>query len=226
MAQISPRVQAALGRHGLSVALFEQALKERNWTPARVAVLKALIPEEFTLQEAADALGKTSRGAVGGKVARLGLSNGLTRAEVDAQAAKTRARKTELMRQSRARARGPAYQPVFAPRQAEAATFEPQIPGPAGGVSLLALGRRDCRYPLKGAADTDSNAMRLFCGAPNAREFGQQQPYCARHQRLCAASNETVAEAERRKGRAQNHVNRGRCETVFGHGQSKGWARA
>lgn len=228
MAQISPRVQAALDRHGLPVSLFETAIKERNWTDSRMAVLGALIESgEFSFTDAAEALGNTSRAAVGSKADRLGLSNGLTRREAQAKKDKTLALKREAMRRARDKAAPkPTYVSPFKPRDAEPAAFSEHRAGPVGGVALIDLGNTDCRNPLPGPNDKDPFAERFFCGAPGARPFGGQFPYCPRCLDDLNIDPNAKAEAERRKGRAVVHIGRGSCNTVFGQGQSKGWARA
>lgn len=155
-----------------------------TWTDERIDLLKALWLEGLSATQVAAKLGGVTRGAVIGKVHRLGIA---TRGAPTRPAPRpkprpmaevmTRAPRTVLVKQgpSPVSRIGPYEQRVVAAGVNAALKAEPE---PVERVELLAtagildLGAHACRWPIGNPAADDFG----FCGRP--RERGS---YCATH---------------------------------------------
>lgn len=155
-----------------------------SWTPERTEQLKQLNAQGLSATQIARKMGNVSRGAVIGKLSRLGLVLDRARARPPADPAritlsasaardgsgqiKGRPRKIQPTRIADARLR-PA--PV-------SAAPEPAPVTKAGPYRLEDRPEGGCRYPVN---DPPKGGNFLFCG--DAAQEGSS--YCARHHKLC-----------------------------------------
>jgi GcrA cell cycle regulator len=152
-------------------------MRSSTWTPEREArALRLYLREGFTASEVADALGGLTRGAVIGKIRRMGFL------------------KRERTPQPQA---GPAFRKAARPRCASATSrverrLPPQRPpqplpplrevGPTGAptpLALLACGA--CRWPVDDPGPGMMHAA-LFCAGP-----ATHGPYCSAHAALASS---------------------------------------
>jgi GcrA cell cycle regulator len=151
------------------------------WTPEREALARRLYLEEgFTASETARALGDgVSRGAVIGKIKRLGFSKRRP-SEPRAQAAPRRCDWATTVRWQKLRTRSWPPQPLPPLREAP----------PQGPPAILAeLGEACCRWPIDDPGPARMH-MVLFCAAPTAGV------YCAAHLALARLSPAIAAKAQ------------------------------
>lgn len=130
-----------------------RTLANSPWTPARIATLQGLLTGEHTARQIAERMG-LSRGAVLGRVRRMGLADGLAPQPVYVRTP-------------------PMPKPPPAPRL----VIEPPKPKPPViglSVSILALTSGMCRWPTGEGEHT-------FCGLPWAGDHG---PYCTDHKAI------------------------------------------
>lgn len=139
------------------------------WTEQKVAALKRMNADGLSFTDIGAELGFT-RGAVGGKLHRMGLTMG--RAKSGRRGAR----------------RSPAdYRAAKPLREAEAASIRAKFEAveivdlppdqSAVAVSFFRLNKETCRWPL--GDPRDLQAMR-FCGADHREGY----PYCKRHCRM------------------------------------------
>lgn len=137
-----------------------------RWTDENEAELRRLWAEGKSASQVAKAIGAPTRNTVIGKVSRLGLQRGMSRAEVAREGGAARAK------QKRGTAKPAAFRPLqFAPPR------RPPVPRPIPafgiGTPFLDLPVDGCRY----AVTPDDVETHLFCGAPRA----EGKPYCEGH---------------------------------------------
>ena len=124
-----------------------------GWTPERVARLRELYAARMFYSGIAQALG-TTRGAVASKIRSLGLS---------------------APGQPRPQPTRKSIEPIMEPPMPE---LEPEPPPAIGGVHMLELTARTCRFPLWGFHE-EPNFM--HCGA----QVAKGSVYCKFHARVC-----------------------------------------
>ena len=155
-----------------------------SWTDERVALLKKLWGEGKTAAEIAKELGGVTRNAVIGKAHRLKLSN----------------RVSPIQQNKKPVIANKVERKVATPVRAEKAA-KPVLPEIKGGVSLMDLGSRMCRWPHGDPRDDEFG----FCGA----EIVAGLPYCAEHAKVAyqAATRNRILQAEdfEEKANAEPH---------------------
>lgn len=140
-----------------------------RWTRENVELLRTMWLGGSSAGEITRKLVGASRGAVMGKIHRLGLP--LRGAEGARQ--RVRAEKERVARKE------PVHRAKKLPAEKAAAFVEPPVrpdAPPMRRLELVALESRDCRWPINGE---ESGAF-LFCG----NEQREKTPYCAYHGRL------------------------------------------
>lgn len=149
------------------------ARRESGWTPLRVAWLAKLYREGIGFTDIGTKLG-VSRGAVGGKLDRLGLMTPTPRSapRAPARPAARSQRSSALANKIRAGTFGQPAKPAPPPKPRKIDLAEPK----SRDVPLMDLAAGDCRYP-------HWEGPFLFCGHP--AEEGSS--YCAFHTRLTSA---------------------------------------
>jgi hypothetical protein len=145
-----------------------------GWTPERDAIVREMWRDGFSFSQIAKALGDTTRGAVGGRVQRLGFARS---PEWAAQVAA--ARRERENRAAAARLRNAQRQAERRPDEGEGpkppVRHQPEPATPAART-LTALEPGQCHFPV---GDT-GGADQLFCAEPTA---DPECPYCSRHKR-------------------------------------------
>lgn len=165
-----------------------------EWTPERVELLKKLYEDGNSFSEIASTLGGTTRGAVGGKLNRLGLTIGKSKTggAGELMVARQRTHANQLAglqfakRQNAKRQENSVAARSFRETKAQElrAQFEAveitDLPPDqsAFAVSFSNLTNNKCKYPVSGDA-RDLGAM-LFCGDVQHPDHS----YCARHCRI------------------------------------------
>ena len=157
-----------------------------SWTDERIGLLKKMWKDGKSAAEIAKSLGRgVTRNAVIGKANRMGLSNRSTPAK------KPAALKKELPRKGKAPAiavparkgaapapapavRGKSATPTLPVREAEEIkNLGKEIMAPGGGVPLIDLTERMCKWPIGDPREDDFT----FCG----RTAKPGIPYCPEH---------------------------------------------
>lgn len=128
-----------------------------NWTPERIARMRELNAEGWSTSEIAADLGGISRNAVIGKMRRMGIAS-------------SNPQRHRAPNREKARPAPTKPQPETPPKPKAR-------PGPPGGVSLMDLTARTCRYPMGDPLE----AGFAFCGA----EVDPTEPYCETHAAKC-----------------------------------------
>jgi GcrA cell cycle regulator len=168
-----------------------------SWTDDRIALLKRMWKEGKSAAEIAKSVGKgVTRNAVIGKAHRMGLSGRPSPIKKETEAKKPAAAVKKVAPPKAAPApakRLPASpaiakKPAFS-RESEVAPptrFEKEAVPPGGGVALLDLTERMCKWPIGDPRDDDFT----FCGLG----IRQGTPYCPQHASLAyqASSRRTM----------------------------------
>lgn len=151
-----------------------------SWTDERIATLKKMWKEGKSAAEIAKTLGKgVTRNAVIGKAHRMGLSGRPSPIKKSAAPKKEAAPKKTAAKAPRSKK---ATTPAAAPTAKAAAPvkeaedvkiFEKDVVPPGGGVALLDLTERMCKWPIGDPRDDDFT----FCGLA----IRPGTPYCAQH---------------------------------------------
>ena len=155
-----------------------------SWTDERIALLKKMWKEGKSAAEIAKTLGKgVTRNAVIGKAHRMGLSGRPSPIKKPAPAKKEPAsKKTPASPPApaapRAAASGkksaaPKTNPALAREAEEMKTIQKEVVPPGGGVALIDLTERMCKWPIGDPREPDFT----FCGRANRTNT----PYCAEH---------------------------------------------
>lgn len=141
------------------------------WSDERTAELERLFadPRGFSSSEIASRLGRVSRNAVVGKLHRLGLKRGFSRATAGGEGGhKQKGAKSTGAKSTGAKStatNAPPDQPC-APTAAVVPVPPPapaRLEPPGAPLALLDLEDRRCRYPV---ADDRRGVPTLFCGEP------------------------------------------------------------
>lgn len=162
-----------------------------SWTDERIALLKKMWKEGKSAADIAKTLAKgVTRNAVIGKAHRMGLSNRpspikKTDAPVKETSKKESAKKEAPAKKETAKAApaskkvatpvvsGVKHNPLARGEVAEPKKFEKEAIPPGGGVPLIDLTERMCRWPIGDPREDDFT----FCG----RDIRIGTPYCAAH---------------------------------------------
>lgn len=150
-----------------------------SWTDERIALLKKMWKEGKSAAEIAKTLGKgVTRNAVIGKAHRMGLSGRPspikkpTPVKKESSAAPAQARK-EPKEAKKPPAAPAGKAPALAKEAEELKKIEKEIVPIGGGVSLLELTERMCKWPIGDPREADFT----FCG----RGIRPGTPYCPDH---------------------------------------------
>lgn len=166
-----------------------------SWTDERIALLKKMWKEGKSAAEIAKTLSKgVTRNAVIGKAHRMGLSGRPSPIKKPAPAPKKEkeaaAPKKEAVRETAAPARKAAAphtpaagkpSPMLAREADELKKIEKDVVPLGGGVSLLELTERMCKWPIGDPRDADFT----FCG----RGIRPGTPYCPEHAAMAYQSS-------------------------------------
>jgi GcrA cell cycle regulator len=165
-----------------------------SWTDDRIALLKRMWKEGKSAAEIAKAVGKgVTRNAVIGKAHRMGLSgrpSPIKKPESTSSAAPKKAAAASALpvgrskEQPKAIAKKPGAAPAVAPQQGfkspaplrtaeDVRKFEKEEVPPGGGVPLIDLTERMCKWPIGDPRDADF----IFCGLA----IRPGTPYCPQH---------------------------------------------
>jgi len=154
-----------------------------SWTDERIATLKKMWKEGKSAAEIAKTLGKgVTRNAVIGKAHRMGLSGRPSPIKKSAAPKKEAAPKKAVAKAAPPARGKKAATPAAAPTAKTAAPakevedvkiFEKDVVPPGGGVALLDLTERMCKWPIGDPRDDDFT----FCGLP----IRPGTPYCPDH---------------------------------------------
>jgi GcrA cell cycle regulator len=167
-----------------------------SWTDERIALLKKMWKEGKSAAEIAKTLGKgVTRNAVIGKAHRMGLSGRPSPikkpvpVKKDAAAAPARKEAPKDVKKSAPPSGGKAN-PALAKETEELKKIEKEMVPLGGGVSLLELNERMCKWPIGDPREADFS----FCG----RGIRVGTPYCPEH---AAMAYQTSS-----RSRNQSHV--------------------
>ncbi len=151
-----------------------------SWTDERIATLKKMWKEGKSAAEIAKTLGKgVTRNAVIGKAHRMGLSGRPSPIKKSATPKKEVAPKKTAAKPTRSKK---TAAPAAAPTNKSSAPakevedikiFEKDVVPPGGGVALLDLTERMCKWPIGDPREDDFT----FCGLP----IRPGTPYCPEH---------------------------------------------
>ena len=164
-----------------------------SWTDERIALLKKMWKDGKSAADIAKTLAKgVTRNAVIGKAHRMGLSNRpspIKKSDAPAtkEVAKKEAPKKEAPKKEAAVVAKPAAKKIVPPvvvsgvkhnplvrgEIAEPRKFEKEAIPPGGGVALIDLTERMCRWPIGDPREDDFT----FCG----RNIRPGTPYCPEH---------------------------------------------
>lgn len=150
-----------------------------SWTDERIALLKKMWKEGKSAAEIAKTLGKgVTRNAVIGKAHRMGLSGRPSPIKkpvpVKKEGAAAAPRKeVKEVKKAAAPAQGGKANPGFQKEAEELKKIEKEIVPLGGGVSLLELTERMCKWPIGDPREADFT----FCG----RGIRVGTPYCPDH---------------------------------------------
>lgn len=157
-----------------------------SWTDERIALLKKMWKEGKSAAEIAKTLGKgVTRNAVIGKAHRMGLSG--RPSPIKKQAAPKKEKEAAPKKSAAKPARKPDPAPAGARtapparETGEARKPEKEIAPLNGGVSLLELTERMCKWPIGDPREPDF----IFCG----RGIRQGTPYCPDHAAMAYQSS-------------------------------------
>jgi GcrA cell cycle regulator len=158
-----------------------------SWTDERIALLKKMWKEGKSAAEIAKTLGKgVTRNAVIGKAHRMGLSGRPSPIKKPTPATKKEAaaaparKETKDVKKAAAPAGGKAN-PALAKEAEELKKIEKEIVPLGGGVSLLELTERMCKWPIGDPREADFT----FCG----RGIRVGTPYCPDHASMAYQSS-------------------------------------
>jgi GcrA cell cycle regulator len=162
-----------------------------SWTDERIGLLKKMWKEGKSAAEIAKTLGKgVTRNAVIGKAHRMGLSGRPSPIKKPAPAAKEKgaapaqprkeAAPKDVKKPSLPNA-GKAGSPALAKEAEELKKIEKEIVPLGGGVSLLELTERMCKWPIGDPREADFT----FCG----RGIRVGTPYCPDHASMAYQSS-------------------------------------
>jgi GcrA cell cycle regulator len=152
-----------------------------SWTDERIALLKKMWKEGKSAAEIAKTLGKgVTRNAVIGKAHRMGLSGRPspikkptpTKKESAAAPAPRKEHGAKDVKKAAAAPAGKAS-PALAKEAEELKKIEKEVVPLGGGVSLLELTERMCKWPIGDPREADFS----FCG----RGIRVGTPYCPEH---------------------------------------------
>ncbi|MEZ0223333.1 MAG: GcrA family cell cycle regulator [Alphaproteobacteria bacterium] len=168
-----------------------------SWTDERIALLKKMWKEGKSAAEIAKTLGKgVTRNAVIGKAHRMGLSGRPSPIKKPApakkEAAAAPARKETKDIKKAAPAAGGKANPALAKEAEELKKIEKEIVPLGGGVSLLELTERMCKWPIGDPREADFT----FCG----RGIRVGTPYCPDHASMAYQSS------SRSRGPSHHHA--------------------
>lgn len=163
-----------------------------SWTDERIALLKKMWKEGKSAAEIAKTLSKgVTRNAVIGKAHRMGLSGrpspikkptAAPKKEKEAAAPKKESAAREAPRKASAPPPVSGKQnPMLAREADELKKIEKEVVPLGGGVSLLELTERMCKWPIGDPRDADFT----FCG----RGIRVGTPYCPEHAGLAYQSS-------------------------------------
>ena len=151
-----------------------------SWTDERIALLKKMWKEGKSAAEIAKTLGKgVTRNAVIGKAHRMGLSGRPSPikkpvpAKKEGTAAAAPRKETKEVSKKAAPAPAGKTNPGFVKEAEELKKIEKEMVPLGGGVSLLELNERMCKWPIGDPREADFT----FCG----RGIRVGTPYCPDH---------------------------------------------
>lgn len=149
-----------------------------SWTDERIATLKKMWKEGKSAAEIAKTLGKgVTRNAVIGKAHRMGLSGRPSPIKKPAPVKKEAPAKKETAaapaRAAKKSAPAPKANPALAKEVEELKSIQKSMIPPGGGVALIDLTERMCKWPIGDPREPDFT----FCGRTN----NTGTPYCAEH---------------------------------------------
>jgi GcrA cell cycle regulator len=150
-----------------------------SWTDERIATLKKMWKEGKSAADIAKTLGKVTRNAVIGKAHRMGLSGRPSPIKKPPAAPKKEAapKKTALLRSIKKPAPVAAVSkkanPLQRPEVEEPKIFEKETVPEGGGIPLIELTERMCKWPIGDPRDADF----IFCGLG----IRVGTPYCPGH---------------------------------------------
>lgn len=154
-----------------------------SWTDERIGLLKKMWKEGKSAAEIAKTLGKgVTRNAVIGKAHRMGLSGRPSpikkpvSVKKEATAKKTASASVTTSRDASKKAPAAAnakINPALARETEELKKIERETVPPGGGVALIDLTERMCKWPIGDPREDDFT----FCG----RSIRQGTPYCPDH---------------------------------------------
>lgn len=176
-----------------------------SWTDERIATLKKMWKEGKSAAEIAKTLGKgVTRNAVIGKAHRMGLSGRPSPIKKSAAPKKEAAPKKTAAKATRSKkAAAPAAAPSSKSAPAKEAAedvriFEKDVVPAGGGVALLDLTERMCKWPIGDPRDDDFT----FCGLA----IRPGTPYCPDHAAMAyqtSSRNRGVAAAAKKVSPAE-----------------------
>ncbi|MBU6474957.1 MAG: GcrA cell cycle regulator [Alphaproteobacteria bacterium] len=177
-----------------------------SWTDERIALLKKMWKEGKSAADIAKTLGKgVTRNAVIGKAHRMGLSNRPSPIKKTGVVAKPVAKKDPprksappkpVARKTAGDARKPVApvivsgvknNPLARPEPVEPRKIEKEEIPPGGGVALIDLTERMCRWPIGDPREDDFT----FCG----RGIRSGTPYCPDHAGMAYQSSSRMRAA-------------------------------
>ncbi len=187
-----------------------------SWTDERIALLKKMWKEGKSAADIAKTLGKgVTRNAVIGKAHRMGLSNRpspikktsavVAKAVAKKDASKKIAKPKEEPKKSKSSAKkatapvivsGVKNNPLVRPEPVEPRKMEKEEIPPGGGVALIDLTERMCRWPIGDPREDDFT----FCG----RGIRPGTPYCPDHAGMAYQSSSrmrAIAAAEEKEAK-------------------------
>lgn len=153
-----------------------------SWTDDRVATLTKMWKDGRSAAEIAKELGGVTRNAVIGKAHRLGLSGRASPIKKKKEAAKKTAKTTTTKKTKAAPKKAAAKkkaEPASDKQQKlvmdaiKEAVAEAPSNAPTGGIGLLQLTERVCKWPIGDPQESDFH----FCGMPSMASL----PYCEDH---------------------------------------------
>ncbi len=170
-----------------------------SWTDERIALLKKMWKEGKSAAEIAKILAKgVTRNAVIGKAHRMGLSGRPSPIKKPAAAPKKEKEAAAPAKKESAREAAPAARkatpapaakpsPMLAREADELKKIEKDVVPLGGGVSLLELTERMCKWPIGDPRDDDFT----FCG----RGIRVGTPYCPEHAAMAYQSSSRSRQA-------------------------------
>ena len=151
----------------------------RFWTESRTTMLRQFHSEGRTCSFIAGQLG-TTRGAISGKIDRLGLNNGGTsrphKPRPSQSLYKTRGNQNNLNAETINRKRLAVLKPELRAKDPGIAWFEPPAPLQCKRISIMELNSHTCRFPLGDPSKPDF----CYCGLPPEPE----KSYCRAHNQI------------------------------------------